>query len=635
MDTDSDYEDTENDDSLLIRLIMNDKKDTISSEDVDFLQKRMNSSPELTNLDIIPPHHNYVDEFSRDEFYHPIGELESVDIDVSSDEENGREIIHEIELIAPTAASEGSANDYTRFNNVIVDCIQDENVRNELFRLNKQLENNAINCRTTAAEAKTIIAEKLALMRECRKIEDRIEKYSVEEAKVKKIKKRKGKDCAQTGHNKKTYFCRFGMPYFKSAQRFPAEQNSDYREILKSHQVMLFKLPKIRRFLRKDANDLEVLVLQQLKNKRIEQLKGYLKDLRKEADKDTSGKSNEIFERKKKICDAIAETSNVSNLKDAIDWNFDIDFMALIKDNNYRYTGEDYERIWKLLANPKFPREDFSTNESSKLKMLVEKYGAQDWDRIAELLGTNRSGFMCFTKYVSMAKKGKNIPWSLEEDELLRNLCGQLQYIKKPGSRYHWWRNIRRHFPNRTYTQIHAHWSYVLAPKLKKGRFSDEEHQAVEELVNSGKSFSEIAKIFRNRTCVQIRSHYESRIGSRNLKSGVWTKTEENKLLQLVKEYGEKNWVAVSQHMETRTRTQCRLKYLQFKKNPPEPIQPESNKNQFRKGRWTHEENELFLKLIDKHGRKWVEISKEMKTRSRLQCSFKYNNEIKFRKEAD
>lgn len=610
MDTDSDYDDNENDDSELIQLLMNEKKDKISAD--------------FTNLQNVPFEHANpaADNRPRETRF-----TESPCI-ISSDEETGEEIIREMELIAP-ATSETNTGDHSKLNNMIVNCIQDENVKNNIFRLNEQLENNITKCRIVAAEAKTTLAEKMALIRECKKIEDKILKYSVEEAKLKKIKKKKGKDCAETGHNKITYFCRFGIPYFKSKQRFPADQNYDYKEITRSNQATLSKLPKMKRFLKKDAQTLDSLVLQQLKGKRIDQLKAYLRDLNRSIETHTSdNNADELYERKKKIYDAIIETNMVSNLDYTKDWNLTVNFSNLIKEGTHRYGADDYERMWNLLANPLLSREDFSAEETNRLKMLVDQVGAQDWDRIAQLLGTGRSGFMCFTKYVTTEKKGKNVPWTPAEDDLLRNLCSQLRNIKKPGSRYHWWRNIRRHFPNRTYPQIHAHWSYVLAPRLKKGRFSDDEHNAVEQMVKDGKRYWEIAKIFGNRTCVQIRSHYEQKCQFVNLNSGPWTRDEENMLLELIREHGDKNWVKISRHMKTRTRIQCRLKYLQFRKHRPQIESPDG----FRKGRWSEEENELFIQLIERYGRKWSVISRIMKTRSRFQCSFKFMNDLKIKK---
>lgn len=618
METENEYDDEhDNTNCELVSLLMNDSR----NPNQDAVEESDEETLDYVSLSKVP-YNDYIVPCDDD-----------IRTDFSEDDDNGSEIIREIELITPTVSSEFNQSDNRGLNDFIINCIQDEKIKNELITLNIQLERNIESCNKVAAEATAALLEKKALMKEYKIIEEKLQqRRPAENAKLRKIKKKKGKHCAETGHNRHTYFCRFGMPYFKNRDRYPADYNYDLRELNSRNQITLSKLPKTRRFLKNDARVLNTLILQQLKIKRVDQLNGYLKDVNKKiqlAEHDDDGHS-ELSERKRKILDAIKETPNVFNLDDTKDWNLKVDFTTLIKNDNYhRFNSEDFERLWNLLANPQLSRTEFTSEETTKLKDLVVKHGAQDWDRIAQLLGTNRSAFMCFTKYVSVTKKGKYIPWTREEDELLLKLGSKLKTSKQSGSMYHWWRNIRRHFPNRTYNQIHAHWSYVLAPKLKKGRFTQEENVAIQRYMKQNKSYSEIAKLIGNRSCVQIRAHLKHNECTDRIKNGPWTRDEENTLLELIREHGDKNWVTISKLMKTRTRTQCRLKYSQMKINQnANPRSESSSEEGFRKGRWTDEENELFTKLLEKYGRKWALISKEMKTRTRLQCSIKYKTDL-------
>ncbi|XP_065215586.1 snRNA-activating protein complex subunit 4-like isoform X1 [Planococcus citri] len=611
-----------------------------SSKNTD--EKTDENTPEYTNLsnvrcyEIVPCIGNEpsIENVPCTDYIVPCDD--DIRTDFSEDDDNGNEIIREIKLITPAASIELDQNNDRVLNDLIVNCIQDERLRNELLDLNAQLERNIESCNKVAAEAMTALLEKKNLIKEYKIIGEKLERLrSADTVKLKRVKKKISKHSAETGHNRHSYFCRFGIPYFKDRARYQADYNADLRELYCRNQLMLFKLPKTRRFLKKDAKSFDTLVLQQLKNRRVDQLNLFLKNVNKEIvsvhGHDTP---DELLERRRKIQDAIKETLNVSDLRDTKVWNIKVNFSALpIDETQYRFRSEDYERLWNLLANPDLNREDFTPDETSKMKDLAAQYGAQDWDRIAQLLGTNRSAFACFTKYVSVIKKGKNIPWTKEEDELLLKLGSKMNVDDgKKGTIYHWWRTIRRHFPHRTYSQIHAHWSYVLAPQLKKGRFTKEEHRVIMKYKKENKSYSEIAKLVGSRSCVQIRAHFENYGTTSNVKIGAWTRDEEAMLLELIREHGDKNWVTISESIKTRNRTQCRLKYVQMKNNPNPRHDPSSDEGKnYRKGRWTAEENEIFAKLLEKYGCRWAKISKEMKTRSRLQCSVKYKADYKMK----
>lgn len=559
-------------------------------------------------------------------------------------------------------------NEETEFGDTVTSYILDEKIRNDILSLNKQIDDNVVRYRRETAEAAAILAQQQNLKRELHAVEQRILNYSVEDAKLKKIQKKKGTSCAFTGCNRKTYFCRFGIPYFKTKDLFPADQNEDMKEIIKNNQLMVVRMPKPRRFLPCDAKTLNNCILEQLKAKRISYLEKNLKQLEKSKNEDP-----EIEQKKIKLTAAIADANQVTDVKETQRWKIDIDFMALARVNP-RFTYEDYERIWNLLGNPSLSRSKFSEKELAELIRLAEENKIQNWDHIAKVLGTNRSGLMCFTKYASSCKRGKNIPWTKEEDDLLRKQCTKLNSMEKSAA-YHYWRNIRQQFPNRTYAQIHAHWKYVLQPKLKKGRFSTEEHEKMDKLIKEGKSFKEIASILENRTAPQLRSHYKQCI-IREVNKGPWTVQEEELLLQLVEKYGTRNWVAVSKEMVTRSRAQCRLKYCMLREkltfNIRRPIKTawlasevtlfkellaeygqdfskissiiktkntqeckqkyyrmfqrgqNTNKNKLRYGRWSPVENRKFQKLVQIYGNQFTKISEEMQTRDVVQCQLKY-----------
>lgn len=516
----------------------------------------------------------------------------------------------------PSLATESVEPNTTDLDNTIANFIQDDNVKAEVLRLNQQIRLNATSIRALQDDAKQLMMEKMNFKRKLTHIERKIANFSPEEMRIRRIKRRKGTDSANTGHQKRTYFYRFGAPYFKTKDRFPADRNPDLLDIVRTNQLMHIRLPRVRRFLSHDAAFLQKNILKQLKAKRVEQLRKVLKDAqdRLKSNPDSATWTDEV----RCIVKTIHETQAITRVSETSSWNIPVDFMALTQ--SARFTPDDYERIWRLTGSPTLTRGEFSEQEVAELKSLVKKYNEQDWDQIASEMSTKRSGFMCFTKYVTTEKKGKNRPWTKEENELLHNLCISMDSMSKSDSRFQFWRNIRCHFPHRSYTQIHSHWTYVLEPRLKKGRFTPEESKLMKKMMYDGKSFKEIALTLQNRSVVQVRTHLEKLL-QKEINHGNWTQEEEEKLLLLIEKYGPHDWVTISNELGTRNRSQCRLKYAVYQKNN----QRFSIGTRAPKEFWSEEENELFKELLCKYGPNFTKMSREMLTKTREQLRHKYH----------
>ena len=93
------------------------------------------------------------------------------------------------------------------------------------------------------------------------------------------------------------------------------------------------------------------------------------------------------------------------------------------------------------------------------MKALVEKYGTNDWSKIALALG-GRTSRQCRERYKNFLQPSlTNGPWTPEEDELLIRLYHQYG----PN----WVAMHRVHFPTRSNNNIKNHWA-ILAPQLLK-----------------------------------------------------------------------------------------------------------------------------------------------------------------------
>jgi len=92
----------------------------------------------------------------------------------------------------------------------------------------------------------------------------------------------------------------------------------------------------------------------------------------------------------------------------------------------------------------------------------------------------------------------------------------------------------------------------------------------------------------------------------------LFSSSEDIKLLKLVEKFGE-DWIQVSKEMPKRNERQCRERYKTYL-SPNVII-----------GNWTDEEDALILKLVGDFGRKWVQISKRLPNRSDTAIKNRYS----------
>lgn len=85
---------------------------------------------------------------------------------------------------------------------------------------------------------------------------------------------------------------------------------------------------------------------------------------------------------------------------------------------------------------------------------------------------------------------------------------------------------------------------------------------------------------------------------------GQWSQDEDTSLLETVKAHGE-SWSIVSQHVLSRSRNQCKERYLQYLKPDlcHDPITPEEGK--------------IIEDLVSQMGHRWTEIARRLPGRSR------------------
>lgn len=155
--------------------------------------------------------------------------------------------------------------------------------------------------------------------------------------------------------------------------------------------------------------------------------------------------------------------------------------------------------------------------------------------------------------------------WNEDEDRLLK------EAIKIHGTEgYHKWKEVAKNVPNRTYRECMQRWTKVLAPGLKKGKWSSEEDALLRELVkeqqqtigeSNGKRivWNKVAAGFKGRSCKQCRERWINHLDP-SVKKTEWTHEEDIMLLQFYETMPNK-WAKIARQIPGRTENMVKVRW--------------------------------------------------------------------------
>ena len=118
---------------------------------------------------------------------------------------------------------------------------------------------------------------------------------------------------------------------------------------------------------------------------------------------------------------------------------------------------------------------------------------------------------------------------------------------------------------------------------------------------------------------IEDEDYYEGFTAKNSLRTkNKFTSDEDQRLKDLVHEYGENSWEEVAEQMPGRNVRQCKDRWTRY-------LSPSVNKS-----KWTNEEEKLLIKLVKDLNFKWVQISKHFKGRTDNQIKNKWNTLKKY-----
>ncbi|NXD00201.1 SNPC4 protein, partial [Certhia familiaris] len=251
-------------------------------------------------------------------------------------------------------------------------------------------------------------------------------------------------------------------------------------------------------------------------------------------------------------------------------------------------------------------------NQLPESDLIGNRFDEHDWDKISNIhFDGQRSSeeLKRFWQNWEHPSINKN-EWTEEEIVMLQQIAAKHNYLD--------WQTIAQELgTNRTPFQCLQKYQ-IYNKDLKRKEWTKDEDQILLELVQEMRvgshiPYKKIAYYMEGRDSAQLIYRWTKSVDP-SLKKGPWTPEEDAMLLAAVKKYGCKDWYKIRTEVPGRSDAQCRDRYLK------------ALHWDVRKGKWSWEEEEKLIELVQKHGvGHWSKIAAELPHRNSSQCLSKWS----------
>lgn len=353
-----------------------------------------------------------------------------------------------------------------------------------------------------------------------------------------------------------------GAPYFKNALLQPAPFNSDYKRRRQANEFFPFDVPETKLWTMKH----KAALLLGVKKQMIEHIKSQQSISISQVAPKTREKSALLKSISKGIEMKEMSLLDITNNLEKNFPKFQVDWEKIaFSDLDSAHSTMECLGMWSSYMRPDLKRDDWTSAENDQLLEAVEAFNYQNWESIANQL-SGRSSLQSFihfqVDFIRLYQTGEK--WTAEEDE---QLLITVQKFTKCGVID--WNKVAEIFKTRNKTQCYNRYKFSAKVNIRKGVFSKEEDQKILEFVEKyGEQFNKITPdLFPDRTSVQIRNHYNNALRHRGV-INTWTTEEDLVLLDYVKNNETScSWKAIAEILGTHCRVACRSRYMTIKKH--------------------------------------------------------------------